>query len=89
MFIDYLLVMTVSPGFAGQSYLDFVTDKIKDMVKYSQDYSFKIVVDGAYFSGKKYSELGKIGVEGFVLGTSALFNKNKPYKEIISSLKNI
>lgn len=86
--IDYLLVMTVSPGFAGQSYLDFVTDKIKDMVKYSQDYSFKIVVDGA-ISPEKISELGKIGVEGFVLGTSALFNKNKPYKEIISSLKNI
>lgn len=86
--IDYLLVMTVSPGFAGQSYLDFVTDKIKDMVKYSQDYSFKIVVDGA-ISPEKISELGKIGVEGFVLGTSALFNKDKPYKEIISSLKNI
>ncbi len=86
--IDYLLVMTVSPGFAGQSYLDFVTDKIKDIVKYSQDYSFKIVVDGA-ISPEKISELGKIGVEGFVLGTSALFNKDKPYKEIISSLKNI
>lgn len=86
--IDYLLVMTVSPGFAGQNYLDFVTDKIREIVKYAQDHSFKIVVDGA-ISPEKISELSQIGVEGFVLGTSALFNKGKPYKEIISSLKNI
>lgn len=86
--IDYLLVMTVSPGFAGQSYLEFVNDKIKELAKYAEKYSFPIVVDGA-ISPEKIEELSKIGVEGFVLGTSTLFNKEEPYEEIIGSIKKL
>lgn len=84
--IDYLLVMTVSPGFAGQSYLDFVTDKIKEAVRYTNQHEFKIVVDGA-ISSKKIEELSKIGVNGFVLGTTALFNKEASYKDTMNFIK--
>lgn len=86
--VDYLLVMTVSPGFAGQNYLDFVTDKIKEIVQVQKDYDFKIVVDGA-ISPEKIAELGEIGVEGFVLGTSTLFNKDESYQEIIEQVKEL
>lgn len=86
--VDYLLVMTVSPGFAGQSYLDFVTDKLKEIIKIQKDYHFRVVVDGA-ISPERIAELGKIGVEGFVLGTSTLFNKDKTYSEIIEQVKNL
>jgi ribulose-phosphate 3-epimerase len=87
--VDYVLLMTVNPGFAGQKYLPFVNDKIKDLneLRMNKDLSFTIVVDGA-ISEEKIAELSGYGVEGFVLGTSALFGKNESYKQIISRLKN-
>lgn len=87
--VDYVLVMTVNPGFAGQKYLDFVNDKIQALHQYKIDKGlhFSIVVDGA-ISEEKILELTNYGVEGFVLGTSALFGKTESYKSIISRLKH-
>lgn len=84
--VDYLMVMTVNPGFAGQKYLDFVNDKIERLVKLKSEYEFKIMVDGA-ISEEKINELSVLGVDGFILGTSALFGKEESYKEIIDRLK--
>ncbi|MCQ2010428.1 ribulose-phosphate 3-epimerase [Sporolactobacillus sp. STSJ-5] len=84
--VDQVLVMTVNPGFAGQEYLEFVTEKIKRLSKLRQSDHFEIVVDGA-ISLKKIQELSMLGVTGFVLGTSALFGKGKSYGEIIDSIK--
>lgn len=84
--VDYVLVMTVSPGFAGQKYLDFVDEKIDDLMTYKEKYNFKVFVDGA-ISKEKVHGLSKKGVDGFVLGTSALFNKDRPYKELIDELR--
>ena len=86
--VDYIMVMTVNPGFAGQKYLDFVNDKIERLVKLKTKYKFKLMVDGA-ISEEKINELSGIGVDGFILGTSALFGKEEGYKEIINRLKNI
>ncbi|GJM71904.1 ribulose-phosphate 3-epimerase [Paenibacillus macerans] len=85
---DYVLVMTVNPGFAGQQYLPFVNDKIKALQQFKLDHElkFKIVVDGA-ISEEKIAELSNFGVEGFVLGTSTLFGKEEPYEVIIKRLK--
>lgn len=46
--IDLLLVMTVVPGFGGQSFMPEVMPKIEDAVKYREEYdlSFHIQVDG-------------------------------------------
>ena len=44
-----------------------------------------LFVDGA-ISSERLNELSEIGVEGFVLGTSALFWKEGSYKNIISKL---
>lgn len=85
--VDYFMIMTVNPGFAGQKYLSFVNDKVKDIVKMKRDYDFKVMVDGA-ISPQKIDELSKLGVDGFVLGTSSLFGKDEDYKTIINRLKN-
>ncbi|MCM3698086.1 ribulose-phosphate 3-epimerase [Paenibacillus macerans] len=87
--VDYVLVMTVNPGFAGQKYLPFVNDKIKALhaLKRQKGLPFTIVVDGA-ISEEKIEELSEYGVEGFVLGTSTLFGKQESYKTIISRLKS-
>jgi ribulose-phosphate 3-epimerase len=84
--VDYLMVMTVNPGFAGQKYLSYVNSKIERLVKLKVNYDYKIMVDGA-ISPDKIDELSKLGVDGFVLGTSALFGKEDDYKTIIERLK--
>jgi len=84
--IDYLMIMTVNPGFSGQTYLDYVDSKIEKSVKFANEYGFKIMVDGAV-SEEKILELSEIGVEGFVLGTSTLFGKEDDYKTILKNVQ--
>lgn len=84
--VDYVMVMTVNPGFSGQEYLRYVDEKIMDLVEMQSDYNFEIMVDGA-ISPKHIEKLSENGVKGFILGTSALFGKEKNYKELISEFK--
>ena len=86
--VDYVMVMTVNPGFAGQRYLDFVDEKILELVDLTKKYPFKIMVDGA-ISPEKIATLSKLGVTGFVLGTSAVFGKEKSFKEIEKELRGL
>ena len=83
---EYILVMTVNPGFAGQNYLPFVDGKIDRLLDLKKEYDFKILIDGAC-SPEKIRKLSAKGVDAFVLGTSALFGKDRPYAEIINELR--
>lgn len=85
---DYVLVMTVNPGFAGQKFIDFTKKKVERLAKLKEAYGFKIVIDGAC-SPNVIKELSSIGADGFVLGTSALFGKNRPYKDIVEELRSL
>ena len=84
--VEYVLVMTVNPGFAGQKYLPFVDKKIDELLELQSQYEYRIMVDGAC-SPEKINELSAKGVEGFILGTSALFGKGRPYREIMRELR--
>ena len=87
--VDYVLVMSVNPGFAGQKYLDFVTPKFKKFVDEAKNYGgYDVMIDGAC-SPEKIEMLSKIGVKGFILGTSALFGKGRSYQEIIKELREL
>lgn len=85
---DYVMVMTVNPGFAGQKFIDFTRNKINKLIKLKKEYDFKIIVDGAC-SPDVIKELGNLGCDGFVLGTSALFNQGKSYQDLIGELKEL
>ncbi len=86
---DYVLIMSVNPGFAGQKYLDFITKKTIRFVDEAEKYGgYKVMIDGGC-SPNKIAELSKIGVSGFILGTSALFGKGRPYNEIIKELRSL
>lgn len=86
---DYVMIMSVNPGFAGQKYLDFVTPKFQKFVEEAKNYGgYKVMIDGAC-SPEKIAMLSKIGVEGFILGTSALFGKDKSYQEICQELRKL
>lgn len=84
---DYVMLMTVYPGFAGQKYLEHVTDKLKRLMPYKEQYGFKVTIDGAC-SPEKIRELSAIGADGFILGTSALFGKPGTYAEILRGLRS-
>lgn len=85
--LDFVLVMSVNPGFAGQKYLDFTTDKMRELVRLRQErnLSFEIEVDGAT-APDKIEMLSAVGVDSFVLGTAALFGKGRPYGDIVPEL---
>ncbi|MFL2138977.1 ribulose-phosphate 3-epimerase [Desemzia sp. FAM 23991] len=84
--VDYVMVMTVNPGFAGQKYLGYVDQKIEKLLEIKEQLNFEVMVDGA-ISPEVIDNLSSKGVKGFVLGTSALFGKEQSYKEIITKLK--
>lgn len=81
--------IAVNPGFAGQKYLDFVTPKFKKFVEEAKNYGgYDVMIDGAC-SPEKIEMLSKIGVKGFILGTSALFGKGRSYQETIKELRGL
>ncbi|MGT2803047.1 ribulose-phosphate 3-epimerase [Streptococcus henryi] len=86
--VDYLMVMSVNPGFAGQTYIDSVNAKIEKLNDLKAEFGFKIMLDGAC-SPEKIKELSPKGVDGFVLGTSALFGKEEEYETITQRLRTL
>lgn len=88
-YIDMLLVMTVSPGFAGQKMFIGAEKKVNEARALLDEWGYKntpIEVDGnvSLENGKK---LYNCGAEIFVLGTSALFLKDKSIKAAAEDFK--
>ncbi|HBQ21455.1 MAG: ribulose-phosphate 3-epimerase [Deltaproteobacteria bacterium GWA2_38_16] len=84
--IDYVLVMSVHPGFAGQTFIESSLEKIIDLKKYRtvRKLSFEIEVDG----GIKAANIGKTAKAGaniFVAG-SGIF-KTKDYGKTILQMR--
>ena len=84
--VDKVLVMSVNPGDAGQMYLPYVGQKIDRLLNLKDEMEFKIYWDGAC-SREKVLEYAPKGVDGFVLGTTLLFGKDRPYKDIINDIR--
>ncbi len=87
-FVDMVLIMSVNPGFGGQSFIETSLDKIRRLRKIidSKGYNVLIEVDG----GVKADNIGMIseaGVDVFVAG-SAVFNATDP-KKAIKNMKEI
>ena len=85
---DYVMVMTVNPGFAGQNFIDFTKHKIAQLAELKKDYGYKLMIDG-HCSPEVVREMSAKGVDGFILGTSGLFIQGRPYAESIAALRGI
>ena len=84
---DYVLVMTVNPGFAGQRWLHFVDSKISRLAKVGAEFGFKVIIDGN--CSPEHIALGKgLGARGFVLGTAGLFGHGD-YAKSMAKLRTI
>ena len=83
---DYVMVMTVNPGFAGQGFIDFTRRKVQQLAKLKEQYGYRLMIDG-HCSPDVIGDLSVVGADGFILGTSALFRKGKSYAELIAALR--
>ena len=86
--VKKVLVMSVNPGNAGQMYLPYVGQKYTKLLALKEDMDFDLYWDGAC-SAEKIMEFAPRGVKGFVLGTTLLFGKDKPYGETLQDIRNM
>ena len=86
--VDKVLVMSVNPGNAGQMYLPYVGNKIDRLLALKEKMGFELFWDGAC-SADKILEYAPKGVNGFVLGTTLLFGKDKSYGETLKNIREM
>lgn len=86
--VKKVLVMSVNPGNAGQMYLPYVGKKITKLLAMKEDMDFELYWDGAC-SADKITEYAPKGVKGFVLGTTLLFGKDRPYGETLQDIREL
>ena len=84
--VKKVLVMSVNPGNAGQMYLPYVGKKIDRLLLLKEEMHFRAYWDGACSADKILAFVPK-GMDGFVLGTTMLFGKNRPYGETIKEIR--
>ena len=86
--VKKVLVMSVNPGNAGQMYLPYVGKKITRLLGMKDKMDFKAYWDGAC-SADKIRKFAPMGMDGFVLGTTMLFGKGRPYGEVIQEIRSM
>jgi len=85
-YVDFVLIMSVNPGFGGQSFIKNSLDKVrllKEMIT-ARGLSTLIQIDGGV-NEDNIKQIADAGADVFVAG-SAIFGQ-KDYKKIISALK--
>lgn len=80
--IDLVLVMTVNPGFGGQSFIDATVDKIKQLKELQEvnHYSYEIEVDGG-ITDETIDKCAAAGATVFVAG-SYIYSADNPAGKI-------
>lgn len=84
--VDIILVMSVNPGFGGQTFIPSALEKIKNVRKFitAINRDIRLAVDG----GVKTENIGQIaraGADMFIAG-SAIFGQ-KDYAEVIANMR--
>lgn len=80
--------IAINPGNAGQMYLPYVGKKITKLLALKEDMDFEMYWDGAC-SAERILEFAPKGMKGFVLGTTLLFGKDRPYGEILRDIRDL
>lgn len=75
--IDHILIMTVNPGFGGQSFMPEMLEKVQYLSSLKRDYAFKIAVDGGVNIDNSLMIQGS-GADILVAGT-AIFEDGPDY----------
>jgi len=86
--VDFVLIMSVNPGFGGQSFIKSSLQKIRQLRKMIQNrgLSTLIEVDGGV-NNKTIKEVSDAGADAFVAG-SAIFGSHN-YRQVISRFREL
>jgi ribulose-phosphate 3-epimerase len=84
--VDMVLLMSVNPGFGGQSFIPSTLDKLQQARKLIDDSGFdiRLEVDGGV-TPKNIAEIAAAGADTFVAG-SAIFNQ-PDYETVINEMR--
>ena len=85
--VDIILLMSVNPGFGGQSFIPSTLDKLREARKRIDDSGFdiRLEIDGGV-KGDNIREIKAAGADMFVAG-SAIFGK-PDYKQVIDEMRS-
>lgn len=85
--VDFVLIMSVNPGFGGQRFLPLALEKIRKLAQRREELglSFKIQVDGGVAVGTA-AEVVRAGADILVSG-SGVFARERPIAENVSALR--
>jgi len=86
-FLDYILIMSVYPGFGGQSFINDTLNKMEDIVSMASNYDILIGVDG----GVNINTIDKIyntGIDIVIVGSGLYGAKDikSRYKKLINDV---
>ena len=91
--VDMILLMSVNPGFGGQSFIPYVMDKVRACRKRIDESgrNIRLEIDGGV-NAKNIREIAAVGCDTFVAG-SAVFGAGQPsdpnrYDTIIKALRD-
>jgi len=84
--VDFILVMTVNPGFGGQKFIPAAFKKVAELDQMRREHglSFQIEIDGG-IKIDNIAEVSQAGVDIFVAGSAIFQSKN--YGETIAQMK--
>ena len=86
--LDIVLVMTVNPGFGGQSFIPETLDKVKRLreIIHSEGYATQIEVDGGVKADWTAQDSVRAGASILVAGT-AIFNGQEPVTQSMQRMR--
>ncbi|EHI99116.1 Ribulose-phosphate 3-epimerase [Clostridium sp. DL-VIII] len=88
--LDKITILTVDAGFAGQTFIEEMLDKIEEVKRLREEngYSYLIEVDGSC-NEKTFKKLAEAGTEVFIVGSSGLFNLDADLKVSWDKMMNM
>jgi len=88
-FVDYVLIMSVNPGFGGQKFIPYALDKVRQLAakRRERGRQFAIEIDGGVMLGN-VSEIVQAGVEWLVAG-SAVFGSGDPAVDVAANFNGL
>jgi ribulose-phosphate 3-epimerase len=84
---DYVLVMSVNPGYGGQAFIPNSLNKVRELAQLRSDlgYRFSIEIDGGV-GPENIAEVARAGVDWAVAGSS-VFRTPDPVAAVRSMLR--
>lgn len=87
-YADYVLIMSVNPGFGGQKFIPDALNKLRQLKNKIKDngYNCEIEIDGGV-GLDNIKEISEAGADMFVSGASIFSSKNR--KDVIQKMKKL